>query len=199
MSLEFLPIVKSIEYVSSKLKSAVNDYLKLAKSLDGKVNQLAESQLNAALDFLRQARDSDLPKVRYDCLNSARVAFTTSLHLEEGERLVIAYIGLALCFNQLGDWNNFLSTLKQFSEKEINIRSFSGAISQKMGLNETGKLIRTIGLDQAFINGLTPGYSDDIPSRKLLRVMGSVSQKQDTIWDLQEEAKKLALECGSEF
>jgi hypothetical protein len=29
--------------------------------------------------------------------------------------------------------------------------------------------------------------------------MGSVSQKQDTIWDLQEEAKKLALECGSEF
>lgn len=187
MSLEFLSIVKNIEYVSSKLKSAVNDYLKLSKSLDGKVNQLAESQLNAALDFLTQARDSDLPKVRYDCLNSARVAFTTSLHLEEGERLVIAYIGLALCFNQLGDWNNFLSTLKQFSEKEINIRSFSGAISQKMGLNKIGKLIRKMELD------------DDIPSRKLLTVMGSVSQKQDTIWDLQEEAKKLALECGSEF
>ncbi len=192
MSLEFLPIVQNIEYVSSKIKSAVNDYLKLVKSLDEKVNQLAESQLNSALDFLRQARNSDLPKVRYDCLNSARVAFTTSLHLEEGERLVIAYIGLALCFNQLGDWNNFVSTLKQFSEKKINIRSFKGAISEKMGLNETGNSMRILGVDKAF----TPREFDHLPSRKFLVAVGGVSRRQDKIWDLQEEAKILALKFG---
>jgi hypothetical protein len=196
MSLEFLATVQDIDYVASKLVSAVNNYLKLVKSLDEKVNQLAESQLNSALDFLKQARNSNLPKVRYDCLNSARIAFTTSLHLEEGERLVIAYIGLALCFNQLGDWNNFVSTLQQFSEKKINIRSLKGAISQKMGLNELGDFIRGSKLDKVF----TPNELRHVPSRKFIvggeKELIGVSSKQDTIWDLQEEAKVLVLKCG---
>ncbi len=109
-------IVSSIFGKGSK---AIGNYFGIIDSLEIKIGKLINSELDAALRAMRQASNSD--RETQALLREARSKLNKAIYLEKEERLVLAYLGLALCHYQLGDINNSQQTLIEFSELEISL------------------------------------------------------------------------------
>lgn len=105
--------------VFGKGSKAIGSYLGLVDSLEIKIKKLIQSELNSGIMALRQAQNSDAETE--SLLREARSRFNKAIYLEKEERLVAAYLGLALCHYQLKDINNAANTLKEFSQTKIEI------------------------------------------------------------------------------
>jgi hypothetical protein len=94
----------------AKYTGLIEDHL---SHLSDKVDQLADSELGAAVRHLKQAIDADCE--RGSLLRDARRCFTRAIELEKDLRLVAAYLGLALCHAYLGDRANAKNALLDLS------------------------------------------------------------------------------------
>lgn len=108
-----------VSSIFGKGTKAIGNYFGIIDSLEIKIGKLVDSELDAALRAMRQASNST--NEAQTLLREARSKLNKAVHLEKEERLVSAYLGLALCHYQLGDVNNSQQTLIEFSELEINL------------------------------------------------------------------------------
>ncbi|MDJ0725100.1 MAG: hypothetical protein QNJ38_08320 [Prochloraceae cyanobacterium] len=108
-----------VSSIFGKGTKAIGNYLGVIDSLEIKIGKLVNSELDAALRAMKQASISVTETETL--LREARSKFNKAVHLEKEERLVSAYLGLALCHYQLGDLDNSKATLTEFSELEINL------------------------------------------------------------------------------
>ncbi|MGK7916445.1 MAG: hypothetical protein AB4038_13035 [Prochloraceae cyanobacterium] len=123
-------IVTSILGSSTK---AITNYLGITDSLGVKFNKLINSELNAGILALKQAQFSNVE--RESLLREARTRLNKAIYLEKEERLVSAYLGLAMCHQQLGDQENAKLTLTEFAQQEFNF-----SVSKKLISNIKGEI-----------------------------------------------------------
>jgi len=105
-------------FLGKKVK-AIGNYLGILDSLEIQIKKLISSELNSAIIALKQAQNSETESI--SLLREARSKFNKAIYLEQEERLVASYLGLALCHYQLEDITNAANTLKEFAEIEITI------------------------------------------------------------------------------
>jgi hypothetical protein len=88
----------SVALSVAKCTGLIQDRLKL------RVDQLASSELDAAVRALKQASESQNEQA--SLLREARSRFNKAIGLETDFRLAAAHLGLALCHSALGDPEN---------------------------------------------------------------------------------------------
>ncbi len=93
-------------------------YLGIIESLDVKIDKIGKAELNAGLLTLKQIETSESEKVHL--LRDASRFFTKAITIENGERLIAAYIGLAFCQNHLGERKSCIVTLRQVLNLQVN-------------------------------------------------------------------------------
>jgi hypothetical protein len=93
------------------------EYLGLVESLDAKLDRLSGAELEAGLRSLEQASNSEV-EFR-ELLREARSRFNKAVSLERSERLLLAYIGLALCHHFLDDQTNCVNCLREIEGVEL--------------------------------------------------------------------------------
>jgi hypothetical protein len=98
------------------LSASLAGYLNLIETTDTKLSQLIGSELDSGINALKQANNSE--KEKTSLLREARARFNKAVSLENGERLAIAYIGLAICHDCLGDKNNCLFSFEEVQKIE---------------------------------------------------------------------------------
>jgi hypothetical protein len=143
--------IDTIKHVFSAVNTAkaVAQYFGLIESLGVKVDKLASAKLETALRELRHARNANSTKEQKSSLRAARTYFSEALSLEKkDDRKALAFLGLGMCFAQLGEEKNSLNTLIEFTSQPFD----------KQSLQETQILIAYELLDQT-----RPG-NDKIPS-----------------------------------
>lgn len=106
-------VAKNVNNVMS-ISSKIKEFLKLSESLKGKINKLINSELNAAIDLIKQAENSS-EELQSFYLQNSIIHFNKAKHLEKGERLIFVYLGLASSQYFLKDISNTILTLKQFA------------------------------------------------------------------------------------
>lgn len=106
-------VAKNVNNVMN-ISSKIREFLKLSESLKGKINKLINSELNAAIDLLKQAENSG-EELQGFYLQNSIIHFNKAKHLEKGERLMFVYLGLASSQYFLKDISNTILTLKQFA------------------------------------------------------------------------------------
>lgn len=99
---------------NSDLAKAIGKYLGIVEDIDGKINKLIESEYKAGISSLEQAMHSQ--KEQESLLREARSRLNKAVHLEKGAKLAMAYLGLAMCHEKLGDEGNAKLALKKITE-----------------------------------------------------------------------------------
>ncbi len=94
------------------LAKSLGGYLGLVESIDKKLDKLLQSDFNAAVRCLRESLVAT--KQQDFLLHEAWRRFHTALTNETGERKALAYVGLALCQDRLGERECSLQTLSDF-------------------------------------------------------------------------------------
>lgn len=123
-----------IKLFFGKGTKAIGNYLGIIDSLEIKVKKLVKSELNSGILALKQAQNSQAE--RDSLLREARSKLNKAIYLEKEERLVAAYLGLALCHFLLNDTNNSIATLKEFAEQNIELnlqRKISSSVTGEVG------------------------------------------------------------------
>lgn len=119
--------------------TAVVEFFGIIESLDVKVEKLGSAKLETALRELRHARNANSTEEEKSSLRAARSYFSEALSLEKkDDRKALAFLGLGMCFAQLGEKKNSLNTLIEFTSQPFN----------KQSLQETQILIAYKLLDQ---------------------------------------------------
>lgn len=114
------------------LAKEIAGYLGLIETLNVKIDRLAKSELEAAIRSLKQANNSKNEKE--SLLREARNRFNKAISLEDNERLVLAYIGLAICHKNLKDRSNFIEALRAVNSVKFKGESkyIAGSIAENM-------------------------------------------------------------------
>ncbi len=102
---------------------AISKYLGFIKTfeikLDEKLDKLINVELNTALEVLQQAEISKIEEktLLYDAID----CFTKAIELEKKgyKKLIIAYVGLALCHKKLGDIDNIKLALNELIKSDV--------------------------------------------------------------------------------
>lgn len=92
------------------LAKEIAGFLGLIETLNVKIDRLSKSELEAAIRSLEQANNSKNEKE--SLLREARNRFNKAISLENNEKLILAYIGLAICHQNLMDKDNFIEALR---------------------------------------------------------------------------------------
>lgn len=89
---------------------------------------LTRSELDAGLRALKASTLSDREKD--SLLREARNRFHQAISLEQGDRLAVAYVGLILCHQALGDMGNANAILEEFMRRDISPKSMAERLKQ---------------------------------------------------------------------
>lgn len=103
-----------------KLSKSLSGYIGLLETSDIKLSQLIDSELSSGISALQQADNSDSDKEKESLLREARGRFNKAISLEKELRLAIAYIGLAICHDYLGDRKNCISSLNSIDKIDLS-------------------------------------------------------------------------------
>lgn len=122
------------------LAKEIAGYLGLIETLNVKIDRLSKSELEAAIRSLKQANNSKNEKE--SLLREARNRFNKAISLEDNERLVLAYIGLAICHKNLRDRSNFIEALRAVNRVKFKGESkyIAGFIAENMVASGLWKL-----------------------------------------------------------
>jgi hypothetical protein len=114
---------------SYQLTRIVGELTGVMDSIGVKIDRLASSELDAALRSLYQAQQSSGERV--SLLRAARGHLNQAISLETGERLVAAYLALAVTHTQLSDTTNATDTLREFIATNFmpKTRAISGSVN----------------------------------------------------------------------
>jgi exonuclease VII small subunit len=117
------------------LAKQIAGYLGLIETLNVKIDRLSKSELEAAIRSLEQANNSKNEKE--SLLREARNRFNKAISLEDNEKLVLAYIGLAICHKNLGDKSNFIEALRAIDKVKFKGESkyIAGAVVENVFTN----------------------------------------------------------------
>lgn len=103
--------IKAI-FSTADTAKAVAKYTGLIESLGVKIDRLSSAKLDTALRELDHARNANCIDEKKSALRSARAKFSEALSLERKEkRRLLAFLGLGMCFAQLGEKQNLKNTL----------------------------------------------------------------------------------------
>jgi len=105
------------------LAKEIAGYLGLYETLSVKIDKLLRTDLHAGIKALEQSAKTDIE--RKELLREARQAFNRATSLEKNERLMLGYLGLAMCHKNLEDERNFVSTLG-----EVKYIKFEGELAE---------------------------------------------------------------------
>lgn len=86
------------------LAKSIASFLKLCESIDSKIDRLLNCDLGAGITALNHAVNSRSQEFFY--IREAWHSFNRATNLEKDERLILAYIGLALCNTYLNEKEN---------------------------------------------------------------------------------------------
>lgn len=129
----FFAVSKAGIDISVKIAKA----LKLIESIESKLDLLMQVELNAAWKTLVEACNSSSSYQQQSVLiNEARAGFTKAIFLEEGERLLYAHLGLAICHYLLDDLNNVRTALIEFTKISVYKEVYQTEINLRFGLNK---------------------------------------------------------------
>jgi hypothetical protein len=117
------------------LKKSVSEYLGFTESIDKNLSKLLQSDFNAGIRCLRELLVTT--SEQEFLLKEAWRRFHTALTNEAGERKALAYIGLALCQDRLGESELATRTLQELVEQK-NLASG--------GLNTAAKVVGGVGI-----------------------------------------------------
>lgn len=92
-----------------EIAKALAAYLRIVETIDGKIDRLSQSEFDAGLRALNQAKNSDLETK--SLLRESRARFNKAISIEQWERLALAHLGLAICHFHLGDKKNSIEAL----------------------------------------------------------------------------------------
>ncbi|MBD2169319.1 hypothetical protein H6G04_33705 [Calothrix membranacea FACHB-236] len=118
-----------IGVIFQSIKSGFNAGIFLGKffgiieSVENKVEKLINNKYNSAIDYLNQAQKSSILEEQKTLFREARRAFTEAKDFVQYDKLVISYLGLAICHYYLTDYENCRSTLKELSELKLVLPS----------------------------------------------------------------------------
>ncbi len=110
----------SLLFQAASTAKCIAEYVGLVDSISKKITRLSESELNAAVDALRQALGSDAEA--QSLLREARNRFNKAAHLETDLRLSITYLGLALCHYHLRDKENYFQAIENFALHSFDVK-----------------------------------------------------------------------------
>ncbi|MEM8723141.1 MAG: hypothetical protein AAGE84_28290 [Cyanobacteria bacterium P01_G01_bin.39] len=110
----------SIGLIFGTLNAAekIAGYLGIVETLNGNITQLKNSYLTSGIRALKQAQASE-SEFEF-LLREARSRFNQAIDLEKEEKLITAYLGLALCHHGLGDKNNCHLSLRAIEDIELD-------------------------------------------------------------------------------
>ena len=99
---------------------AISGYFRIIESFGISIDNLASAKLDTALRELGHARNANSDSEKKSALHSARVKFSEALSLERKPgRLTLAYLGLAMCFVQLGEGRNLKNILVEYCNRDF--------------------------------------------------------------------------------
>lgn len=101
----------SVIFGSLNFVKSIANFTGLIESLDVKIDKLSKAEFNAGINSLGQSTFSECE--RESLLREARVFFNKAISLEKDERLILSYLGLAICHFFLGDTNNCKKALEK--------------------------------------------------------------------------------------
>jgi tetratricopeptide (TPR) repeat protein len=102
------------------LTKSVAEYSGIVESIGKKIDRLMGAELECGLRTLKQATHSTVEQT--SLLRDARSCFNKAISLEkEEERLVQAYLGLAVCHSYLGDETNAKDALQELLQIEFSL------------------------------------------------------------------------------
>jgi len=126
MSLIFVVLSSSVHaydvrliFKALSLGKAVAEFMEIIESTDSKIDKMMQNHLESGLRNLEQADSSTNQQT--SLLREARNCFNKAVGMESGYRLGIAYLGLALCHNHLGDSSNSLKALENLLAIKVNV------------------------------------------------------------------------------
>lgn len=136
-------------------------YLGIVETIDGKIDRLSQSEFDAGLRALKQAKNSDLEMK--PLLREARARFNKAISIEQWERLALAHLGLAICHFHLGDKKNSTEELTLLRDLNFNKVDF---------LDYLDLLHRSIPiLPYSFIFSAINKYRRKIREKKLEKIL----------------------------
>ncbi|MBK1642852.1 hypothetical protein CKO12_13430 [Chromatium okenii] len=140
------PITITLLFRAPSFYKAITGYLGIIESTDKKLDKLLQSDYNAGIKCLQEALITG--NQRDFLLKEAWRRFHTALTHETAERKALAYVGLALCQEHLGETRLATATLTELS----NYFYFD----KKRELLSTFKpgVVAGIGIASLFLGGL---------------------------------------------
>lgn len=91
---------------------SIPTYLKMIESLDVKIDRFIKNKFDTAVRELQDAQNMKKSNKKKH-IEIARSLFNEAVGLEKGERLMFAYLGLAVCDKYLGNKENFIIDLNR--------------------------------------------------------------------------------------
>lgn len=132
-----------IIFGSVKLSNIVLRYTGIIESsLNVKLDKLMNSELDAGIRALQQASTSENEQVYL--LREARSNFNKAISLENDERLVSAYLGLAICHHCLGDKINCNNTLRGIYKIRFDFGNLNSLMMEGISYTRGGLFFHAI-------------------------------------------------------
>jgi hypothetical protein len=98
--IEYIASIKAILHGYS-LANSIAAFIGITESIDKKVDRLIHSEYDSGISFLIQAKNSVTEQ--QTLLREARSSFSKAITLENDQRLLLSYLGLAMCHQLLHD------------------------------------------------------------------------------------------------
>lgn len=126
------PVIHTI-FMTKNLAVSIATYFKLIESVDSKMDKLISKEYNSAIQMLEQVRNISNPAVYSTMLVNIIDRLNQAIQLEKNERLLLAYLGLMMCYYHLGETNALLVTQKRVAQVDFHTsfwEKYGGAIKQ---------------------------------------------------------------------
>ena len=133
-------------FSSVGFSKSIAEYIGIIQSLDEKIDKLSKADFNAGIISLEQAVYSNSNFEKESLLREARSFFNKAIGLEQNTRLLLSYIGLAICHYHLGDMQNTKRTL----EKSLNV-DFKKDIKEAAQSKEIAKSMVTATIKKGML------------------------------------------------
>ena len=126
------PVIHTI-FMTKNLAVSIATYFKLIESVDSKIDKLISKEYDSAIQMLDQVRNVSNPAVYSTMLVSIIDRFNQAIQLEKNERLLLAYLGLMICYYYLGETRALLATQEKVAGVKFHAtfwEKYGGTIKQ---------------------------------------------------------------------
>lgn len=130
----------ALVFSAANMVKSVGEYLGWIDSVSSDIKKLLSQPLNSAIASLTYVKTAPSIEKQKFYLKIALKDFIAATSLEENERCICAYVGLALCQYLLGEKANAKITLNKIQDIELSLKEKAKRIAYDSTFNDSGMI-----------------------------------------------------------